>query len=231
LLARARIILTGVEEARQSVRGDGSVVGRVVVAAQPAFGLMHVTPRIASLLEAHPHLRIDLRFLERPVDLIGDGVDVAIRGGPLPPPDSASVIARKINRYTLTFCASPAYIAQHGKPASLADLGRMPCVVFEGGPKVWTVTTSRGTESVIPSGRIQANDFFAVHKLVLAGAGVAWMPSWFVEDDLRRRTLARVLPDVGLPTINVFAFYLRQSRNAGALRAVVAALEQGFALT
>jgi DNA-binding transcriptional LysR family regulator len=229
LLTRARLILASVDEARQSVRSDGSVVGQVVVAAQPAFGLTHVAPRIASLLDAHPSLRIDLRFLERPVDLIADGVDVAIRGGPLPPPDSTSVIARRVARYTLMFCASPAYLARHGKPGSLADLARMPCVILEAVPKVWTVTTSRGTESVIPAGRVRANDLFAVRQLVLDGAGLAWMPSWFVEDDLRRRRLARVLPDVQLPTIDVFAYYLHQSRSASALRVVVAALEHDLA--
>jgi DNA-binding transcriptional LysR family regulator len=78
---------------------------------------------------------------------------------------------------------------------------------------------------VIPSGRVHANDLFAVRQLVLGGAGVAWMPSWFVEDDLRRRRLVRLLPEVHLPTIDVFASYLRQSRTASALRTVVAALE------
>lgn len=68
-----------------------------------------------------------------------------------------------------------------------------------------------------------------VGQLVLDGAGVAWLPSWFVEDDLRRRRLTRVLPDLQLPTIDVFAYYLRQSRSANALRVVVAALEQGLA--
>jgi DNA-binding transcriptional LysR family regulator len=189
---------------------------------------MQVVPRVQPLLEANPHLRIDLRFYDRPVDLIADGVDVAIRGGPLPPPDSASVIARKIASYTLVFCASPAYLARHGKPASLGDLARLSCVLWEGGPKVWTVTGPRGTESVVPAARLQTNDLLAVQKLVVAGAGVAWMPAWLVEDDVKRRRLVRVLPELRLPTIDVLAFYLRQARAAGPLRSVLMALEHGL---
>jgi LysR family transcriptional regulator for bpeEF and oprC len=105
MLERARAILLAMEEASEAVRPGRGVVGRVVVSTQPALGRFRIVPLVAQLLDEHPRLRIDLHFSDRPVDLLADGVDLAIRAGARPQ-DGASTIVRHLCDYDLVVCAS-----------------------------------------------------------------------------------------------------------------------------
>src|SRR5262245_41644645 len=104
-LVRARAVLGAVEEARQAVRPGRGVAGRIVVSAPASFGLARVAPVVRVLLEKHPLLRVDLRLDDRAVDLVADGVDLAIRAGSRLPL-VASLVARRLGSYPRVLCAS-----------------------------------------------------------------------------------------------------------------------------
>src|SRR5215468_5260457 len=84
-LVRARAVLAAVDEAREAVRPGRGVAGRIVVSAPVSFGLARVAPVVRALLEKHPLLRVELRLDDRAVDLLADGIDLAIRAGSRPP--------------------------------------------------------------------------------------------------------------------------------------------------
>jgi DNA-binding transcriptional LysR family regulator len=207
------------------VSPGGGIGGRVVVAAQPAFGLTCLAPIVPALLERYPRLHLELRLLDRGVDFVADGVDVAVLAGERPI-NSASLVARRIGSYAIVVCAAPRLLAACDPIRSVADLARVPCVVQDTGSSLWgsslwSFETERGPESVVPRGRAHTNELLTTHRLVLAGAGVAWLPTWLADDDLRNGRLARVLSDVTPPMIDVFAVFDKRARGAKAVGLVV----------
>lgn len=223
-LARARGVLAEVEDAREAVRPGRGALGRVVVSMPVSFGLERVSPIFPALLEAHPRLHLDLRLEDRFVDLLGDGVDVAIRAG-VPPPDSPFLVARKLARVERMLCASPAFLAEHGRPKQVEALATLPCIVQGTGPGRWTFETSAGPTVITVEGRLRTNNILAARDAARAGLGVARLPHWMVQDDLERGVLVRVLDDVRQPVIEVLGIHHRVARGSAAIRAVLDALE------
>ena len=219
-LARARVLLAGVEDAKQVVRPGRGAAGRVVLSVPVAFGLGRLAPLLLGLLDAHPRLHVDLRLEDRAVDLLADGVDIAVRAGATPP-DSASIVARRLGAYARALCASPKFLAKHGPITSVAALASVPCVLHGTGPTAWTFETPTGPESVFVDGRMRTNNLLVVRHAVLQGAGIGWLPHWLVAEDLRKRRLVRVLEGAVQPSIEIFGLFHKQARGAGAIRAVL----------
>jgi DNA-binding transcriptional LysR family regulator len=217
LLVRASAILSGVAEAREAMRPGRGAAGRVVLAAQPAFGLVRLAPLIPSLLARHPRLQLELRFLDRRVDFVTDGVDVGILTG-VRPPKSASLALRRLGTYEIAICAAPKLADSLAPIRKVSDLERAPCVVLDTGPATWSFATG---EAIVARGRVHTNDLLATRELVRGGVGVAWLPVWLADEDLRSGRLVRILPDAAPPTVEVFALYPRESRELPAVRAVL----------
>jgi DNA-binding transcriptional LysR family regulator len=109
LLPRARRLLREVDETRDAVRPAKGASGLLVVSAPVSFGLAQIAPLVPKLLEEHPRLSLELRFDDRVVDLLGEGVDLALRVG-TPAPDSPFVVARRLATYERVLCATPAFL-------------------------------------------------------------------------------------------------------------------------
>lgn len=223
-LARSRAVLASAEEAKDAVRPGGSAVGLVVVSLPVSFGLMLIEPLFHELLRDHPRLRLDLRFDDRAVDLLGDGVDLAIRAG-IAVPDSPFLVARRLATVPRVLCASPAFLAQHAPIVSTADLLRLPCVVQGAVPTRWQFVTGEGVEAIVVDGRFRTNNMIAIRNAVLEHEGVGRLPLWIVRDDLRAKRLLRVLPAIELTNVEVFGVVHRGSTTKVAVRAVLAHLQ------
>jgi DNA-binding transcriptional LysR family regulator len=219
-LPRARAILAGVEEAKATLRPGTGIVGRVVLSVPTSFGLARIAGLIPALLDRHPRLRVELRFEDRTVDLIEDGVDVAIRAGRLPP-DSPFIVARQLACFARVVCASPKLLAACGRIDAVAKLAELPCVVHGPPPTVWEFQTPEGPETVAVDGRLRTNNLLAVRDAVVAGAGIAWLPSWLAAPDLRARRLKPVLPQAHLSPVEVYGLFHTQARGATVVRAVL----------
>jgi DNA-binding transcriptional LysR family regulator len=224
-LARSRAVLAGAVEACDVVRPGHGATGLLVISLPVSFGLAQVAPLFPALLDKHPRLELDLRFEDRFVDLVNDGVDLAIRAG-VPPPDSPFVVARKLMTVERVLCAAPAFLAKHPKISTVASLGGLPCVL-QGpapAPQKWAFETPSGPEVVSVRGRVRTNNVVALRAAVVAGAGVARLPLWIVYEDLEKRRLVRLLPEASMPLIEVFAMFHRGAKGSAAVQAVVSFL-------
>ena len=223
-LARSRAVLASAEEAKDAVRPGGSAVGLVVVSLPVSFGLTLIEPLFHDLLRDHPRLRLDLRFDDRAVDLLGDGVDLAIRAG-LAVPDSPFLLARRLATIRRVLCASPAFLARHEPIASTADLSRVPCVVQGAAPTRWQFAPGQDVDAIVVDGRFRTNNVIALRNAVLAHEGVGRLPLWIVRDDLRAKRLQRVLPAMELANVEVHGVVHRGGAASGAVRAVLEHLQ------
>jgi len=173
-----------------------------------------------TLLEAHPRLRLDLRFEDRFVDLLADGVDLAIRAG-VAPPDSPFVVSRKLAWIDRVLCASPEFLQARRAPKTVEALASLPCVIQGTGRMQWSFETSSGPVSVSVDGPIRTNNVLAARDAAQASLGIARLPHWIVQDELRRGTLVRVLDEARMPIIEVVGMYHRVSNGSVAIQAVI----------
>ena len=205
---QARRILSEVEEAEQALTAHQSEPsGRLHVAAPTLIGRLKLAPLLPEVLARHPRLSIDLTLTDRPVDLVEDGIDLAIRIGRLP---DSSLIVRRLGHIRMQVCAAPGYLARRGEPAAPEDLAGHDCVVFAAapGPVSWPFQTPAGRVTVPVAARIRANDLDAAVAAALAGAGLVRAPSWQVADLLAAGRLKPVLTAYERPSTPVQALFL-----------------------
>ncbi|WP_371999990.1 LysR family transcriptional regulator (plasmid) [Tistrella mobilis] len=177
-------------------RGRRAVSGRLRVSLPVLFGRRCVAPILTGLAREHPGLELDLHFTDRLVDLVEDGIDLAIRNGPLE--DASGLMARLVARQRMTIVASPDYLARRGTPADLAALADHDCLVYLRGGRVrgWLFPQPDGSDAVIrPAARLRFDDLEALADAAAAGLGLTWLPCWLVRDRVRAGTLAEVLTD------------------------------------
>lgn len=214
-------LLRDVDDAKADVAERGEVRGTVVVSAPITFGTYYVVPRLEALARRHPKLGVDLRLEDHVIDLIGDGVDIAIRAG-ITPPDSASVIAHPLLSFRRACVASPAYLRQRGKPAHPRDLEQHDTLVQYGLAAAftrWRFERAGEAVEVAPRPRLRASSPSVLRDWALAGAGIALLPEWAVGDGLRP-----LLRDWETPQIHSWALHRVEVRGAPRIRAAVAAL-------
>jgi DNA-binding transcriptional LysR family regulator len=129
-VAAARRILAEVDEAEREAVGEFTAPkGQLVVSAPLMFGRLHVLPVVADFLAAYPAIDVRLVLSDRNVDLVGDGVDMAVRIGRLP---DSSMVATPVGSLRTVVCASPAFLGAHGTPRKPDALTRLPCVTMDG---------------------------------------------------------------------------------------------------
>src|SRR6185295_9001405 len=128
LFEASRGALERIEEAEAAVaQFQSEPRGRLRVSAPMSFGILHLGPLLADFARAHPKVSMDLRLDDRYVNLVEDGIDVAVRIGAL---SDSSLVARKLAVTRAIACASPAYLAEHGTPESPEDLATHNCLIY-----------------------------------------------------------------------------------------------------
>ncbi len=217
LLPRARRLLVGLDEARQAVRPGKTAAGHLTVSVPVSFGLAKVAPLVPRLIQKHPLLSVDVRYDDRVVDLLGDGVDFALRVG-VAAPDSPFLVARRLASYDRVVCATPSFLKRHGPIDEVETLLRVPCLPLGASPTRWEFETPSGARSVAVSGRLRSNNVLALRDAALQGVGVAVLPGWLIAEDLQARRLVRVLADAALPTVHVLGLVHSEARHSNALR-------------
>ncbi|MFY9627780.1 MAG: LysR family transcriptional regulator [Methylocystis sp.] len=192
-LERCRDILAALEEAEREITAQASEpVGRLRVTAPMSFGASHVAPQIAVYTARHPRVSVDLVLNDRLVDLVDEGYDLAIRIGRLA---DSSLVAKRIGVTRLIVCASPAYLAAHGRPKTPADLAQHECLLYSYATAgaVWTFSGVSGEESVRVGGRVACNNGDAICAMAIAGLGVVAQPDFIVAHHLQSGALEQVL--------------------------------------
>ncbi|ENZ7718711.1 LysR substrate-binding domain-containing protein [Klebsiella aerogenes] len=189
----ARRVLEQVANAERSVeRLRLAPAGTLRVSAPVSFGASIIAPLTASFLQAWPEVRVELDLTNRMVDLVDEGIDLAIRIGDIQRTD---LVAKYLAPYRMAICAAPDYLARHGKPQTPADLAGHQCLSHT----VWTARNEWRLPGAAEEVRwkrdavLRCNDGYALRMAAVAGAGLLLQPEVLLAEDLANGRLVRIL--------------------------------------
>ena len=193
-VAACRRILEEVDEAERTAAGEFSAPrGELAVAAPIVFGRLHVLPITLAFLRTFPEIDIRLALADRMVNLMEEHIDAAVRIGALP---DSSLVALRLGAVRRVVCASPAYLAAHGTPATPADLAVHACVAFEGlAAATWRFRAAKAELAVPIRARLSVNTAEAAIDAAVAGVGMTRVLSYQVAEALRAGALTLVLAE------------------------------------
>jgi DNA-binding transcriptional LysR family regulator len=194
--------------------------GTLKVTASVVFGQLYLSPLIPELLEHFPELAIDLSLTNRFVDLVDEGIDLAIRIGSL---TDSRLIARRLCNNKRILVATPGYLKQHGVPQSPADLNDHDCILFTAfaKPREWRLIGPEGPVSVNVSGRLATNNVEVASTAAKQGLGITVGATLSVGKALLSGELVRVLADYEFEPTAVFAVYPSARQLSTKVRATV----------
>ena len=216
-------ILANVRDAEDSLSKTRlSPSGRLRVDVPTGLGASLIVPALPDFFARYPDIVLELGCGDRPVDLIEEGVDCAVRGGDLP---DSSLIARRIGAFHFITCAAPSYLASHGRPVHPHDLMRHQCVNYFSSKtgKIFEWDFAQGDERIqirFP-GRIAVNDSSAYLAATLAGMGVAQQPLFTVRPYLESGRLEWILQDWCVAPVPVHVVYPQNRHLSAKVRAFV----------
>jgi DNA-binding transcriptional LysR family regulator len=185
---------------------QAALAGSIRIAAPLSFGVTHLGPAIIDFMREHPLVDFDIDFSDRKVDLITEGMDLAIRIGSLP---DSSLIARKIAALSTVATASPAYLKEHGTPQSPDDLKTHKELRYGYRTNAsWFYKTPDGAEGKIEmSPRLRATNGEFLRDAAVAGEGVLIEPRFIIYENLRDGSLIEILPGYQWQDITAYAVY------------------------
>lgn len=202
----ARIVAEAEEAELAVTRLSAAPRGTLRANVPVDFGVRFLAPLLAPFMRANPELRIDMTFDDRFVDLVDEGLDVAVRIGQLP---DSSLIARKLGKAESVICAAPEYWNTHGRPSKPSDLADHNCFGYSylATGSEWRMAGPKGEVSVRVSGSLNANNGDVLRQAAVAGLGVVVAPVFMACDDLRAGRLEAVLRNYSPPTRGIYAVY------------------------
>jgi DNA-binding transcriptional LysR family regulator len=181
---------------------SGTASGVLRITAPSGFGQSVVLPMLPRLLEANPDLRIDLDLSDRQVDIVGQGLDLALRIAPL---EDSELVARKIAPNPRLICASPEYLKRHGRPATAAELDQHRCIRLDSVGR-WPLVVDGKLIRRRIEGYIVTSSVEAARTAATQGLGLAMLSYWDVFRQLADNSLVRVqLDDAGMEELSVWA--------------------------
>ena len=216
-------------DALESSVGDRqqSPRGLVRVNTAPAHGRLCITPLLPDFFRQYPDVTVELSVSERHVDMIGDGVDLAVRHGRLV---DSSLTARKLSETDFVLVASPAYLAARGLPTRLADLDQHACIVFAKGREryPWALKVGRESVSYVPHGSLLTGDAEHIRAAVLSGLGIAQAPYWLLAEEIRNGQVQVLLPALQPERVPIHLVYPTGRRVPMRVRVFIEYLVEAF---
>ncbi|MDY0975777.1 LysR family transcriptional regulator [Massilia sp. CFBP9012] len=202
--------------------------GHLTVSAPAGFGRLHLAPLLPSFLAEHRDVTINLNLSDRVIDLVAEGVDVAIRIASL---DDSNLIGVKLADNRRVVVAAPAYLKRHGQPRQLADLARHNCLPIssEGSQRGWTFMDNGKPVTLKVGGNMVCNDGAVLHAWALAGKGLAWRSMWEVGGQIASGELVTVLDDFAAPGNDIHAVFAQRRHLPLRIRAFVDFLRRSYA--
>jgi len=204
---RARRSIEEADEAEQVARGAGrGLTGKLRFCAAVTFARIHLMPRLPEFLARHPDLEMDVVLDDRNIDLVQEGIDVALRMGRLA---DTALTARRIATSQHVVVGTAAYFARAGEPQSPGELIAHEAVIYSqrGGGGVWTFHRDGAELAVTVKGRLRVTAAEGVREAVLADAGIAITSEWMFAPELAAGTVRAVLQDWDLPSMDLWAVY------------------------
>jgi DNA-binding transcriptional LysR family regulator len=214
-------IISDVDEAEQIA---GQMTRRPQGVLRVTIPLSYGQHRLAAIIgdytQAYPHVQLDISMSDRKVDLIEEGLDLAIRIGALPQSD---LIARKIGSVRSVVCAAPTYLARHGTPHTPGDLAQHACLAYtlSGSAAEWRFEGPAGAVAAQIAGPIRADNGDLLRLAALSGAGIVFQPQFIVDADIAAGRLVRLLPQWQSAELGVYAVYPSRKHLSAKVRTFV----------
>jgi DNA-binding transcriptional LysR family regulator len=231
-LSHATRILASIREMEDAVAsGRAAPKGLLRVNATLGFGRTAIAPIVSAFAKRYPQVEVQMEVTDRPVDLVENGYDLAIRFGALP---DKRLIARRVMSNRRFLCASPLYLQRHGTPAALADLAKHRCIVHRQNDEahgVWRFYSGEGeahSETVKVQGALSSNDGDIVLGWALEGHGILVRSEWDLAKYVDSGRLHILLPQYRLPSADLFVYYLNRRNQAARVRAFIDFLAEHF---
>jgi DNA-binding transcriptional LysR family regulator len=225
---RCKQVVEDLDEIEQAVsKYQQRVTGVLKISSPNLLGELHIVPAIAAFLAENPNLEIELDFLSRKVDLVEDAYDVAIQVGAR---TDTNVVNKPLAKTTFQLVATPRFLNRHGTPERPSDLKHLRCLKFTeyGVSKPWKFV--RGDEEVSASGlsRWHSNNGHCLLAAARSSLGLAYLPDYYVADDLASGRLVRVLDEWGGIERDVVAIYLHRRHLSAKVKLFVDYLQKRF---
>ena len=214
-------ILSELEEAESAVaERSARASGHLLVSVPAGFGRQHVAPLLPSFLAEHRDVTVNLNLTDRIVDVVGEGVDVAIRIASL---SDSSLVGVKLADNQRVLVASPAYLRRNGTPRTLDDLARHNCLAIssEGSQRGWSFSDNGKIVTLKVAGNMVCNDGAVLHDWALTGKGLAWRSMWEVGSDIEAGRLRTVLDQFAAPGNDIYAVFAQRRHLPLRIRAFV----------
>lgn len=205
---RATAVLNKAQEADEMVTAmQTDPRGTLRVSVPVNFGLSHIAPAVGDFLNQYPELQVNMVLDDRFVELVADGFDLAIRIGRM---EDSSLKARKLGEARPLLVASPDYLKKHGAPRNLDELSQHDLLHYTNlsTGNFWRLKSKNGeARDIRVGGRFTANNGEALRRAAEAGLGIAMLPSFVLEDRVKRGKLVEILPETCMGTLGIFAVY------------------------
>jgi len=202
--------------------------GHLSVSAPAGFGRPIVAPLIPSFIAEHRDVSVTLDLNDRVVDLIGEGIDVAIRIADL---SDSSLVGVKLASNRRVVVGSPDYFHRHGRPATPDELSRHNCLAISsaGSQRGWTFRQAGKNVTLKVGGNMACNDGAVLHDWALDGKGLSWRSIWEVGTEIEQGLLETVLDDYAAPGNDIYAVFAQRQHRPLRIRVFVDFLRRAFA--
>lgn len=202
-----------------AAEATGEPAGRIRVSCPPGLLDNLVDGAVLSFLEAFPRIDVDLQVIGRPVDLIEDNIDIALRARSRMEA-GASFVVRRLGLSRGILVAAPSVLEGAASLTALADLRAMPALAMAGDEDGWKLVDRNGTNHLVTlSPRLVTSDIETLQKAAIRGVGVAQLPEHLCASAIADSRLVRLLPDLTTVAGTVYAVFSRETARAPALRA------------
>jgi len=214
-------ILTDISDMEDIISSSRRPRGLLRINATLGFGRTTIAPLVSDFAKLHPEVEVQMEVTDRPVDLVENGFDLAVRFGALP---DKRLNARRILSNRRFLCASPLYLERHGTPSALADLVNHKCIIHRQNDDaygIWRFTHHDHSEVVKVHGLLSSNDGDIVLGWALEGHGILIRSEWDLAKYLESGRLRVVLPDFTLPSADLYVYYPSQRNLAARTRVFI----------
>ncbi|MFW7340812.1 LysR family transcriptional regulator [Pollutimonas sp. H1-120] len=230
-LAQATRILADIKAMEDSVSNHRQQPrGLLRINASLGFGRRRISALASQFALKYPEIELDLHVTDKPVDLVANNIDLAIRFGSLP---DRRLVARRLLSNRRFLCASPKYLKKHGEPQTLAELADHRCIIHNQNDEahgIWRFTHQQHTEVIKVRGAMSSNDGDIALSWTLEGHGIMIRSEWDLNKYVAARRLKVVLPEFTLEPADLFVYYPNRQNLPARVRVFIDFLAEQFQL-
>ncbi|HYD96978.1 MAG TPA: LysR family transcriptional regulator [Noviherbaspirillum sp.] len=223
-------ILADISEAEEgALHLNENPRGTLRVTMPVSFGILHMGPVVSEYMKQYPEVKVDILLTDRRVDLLEEGLDLAIRIGAL---TESGLVAKKLASDRVVICGAPDYFKQYGTPRTPADLAHHNCLLYTyaAAGDEWKLTGPGGVHVVKVSGSLRASNGDMVRLAALGGVGLIRQPTFLCAGDLRDGRLVEVLREYRADELGIYAVYPSRKHLPAKVRSFVDFVAAAFDL-